>query len=109
MQHSTELAAQPPVAERRPVTSEHHGRTRVDDYEWLRAKDTPEVMAYLEAENEYTQARTAHLADLRQTIFEEIKARTRETDLSVPTRTSATGTTAAPSRGRSTAPAAASR
>ena len=80
------MAAQPPVAERRPVTTEHHGRTRVDDYEWLRAKDTPEVMAHLEAENDYTQAQTAHLADLRQAIFDEIKARTRETDLSVPTR-----------------------
>lgn len=76
----------PPVAERRPVTTEHHGRTRVDDYEWLREKTAPEVTAYLEAENAYTQARTAHLADLRQSIFDEIKARTRETDLSVPTR-----------------------
>ena len=86
MQHSTEPAALPPVAPRRPVTTEHHGRTRVDDYEWLRAKGTPEVMAHLEAENEYTQAHTAHLADLRQSIFDEIKSRTRETDLSVPTR-----------------------
>ncbi len=77
---------QPPVAERRPVTTEHHGRTRVDDYEWLRAKDSPQVTAYLEAENAYTQERTAHLADLRARIFDEIKARTRETDLSVPTR-----------------------
>src|SRR3954447_5693338 len=77
---------QPPVAERRPVTTEHHGRTRVDDYEWLRDKDAPEVRAYLEAENAYTQDRTAHLADLRAAIFGEIKARTRETDLSVPTR-----------------------
>lgn len=78
--------AQPPVAERRPVTTEHHGRTRVDEYEWLREKGDPEVTAYLEAENVYTQERTAHLADLRQAIFDEIKARTRETDLSVPTR-----------------------
>jgi oligopeptidase B len=77
---------QPPIAERRPETTEHHGRTRVDDYEWLRAKDSPEVTAYLEAENEYTQARTAHLAGLQEAIFDEIKARTRETDLSVPTR-----------------------
>src|SRR3954447_20644709 len=77
---------QPPVAERRPVTTEHHGRTRVDEYEWLRAKGSPEVTAYLEAENAYTQERTAHLGDLRQSIFEEIKARTLETDLSVPTR-----------------------
>jgi oligopeptidase B len=77
---------QPPVAERRPTSTEIHGQTRSDDYEWLRDKDAPEVMAYLEAENAYTQERTAHLADLRQSIFEEIKARTKETDLSVPTR-----------------------
>ena len=76
----------PPAAERRPTTTEHHGRTRSDDYEWLRDKESPEVTAYLEAENDYTRERTAHLADLRQSIFDEIKARTRETDLSVPTR-----------------------
>lgn len=77
---------EPPVAERRPHTTEHHGRTRVDDYEWLREKESPEVVALLEAENAYTEARTAHLADLRQSVFDEIKARTLETDLSVPTR-----------------------
>ena len=68
------------------MTSTHHGRSRTDDYEWLRAKDDPEVIGYLEAENDHTEARTAHLADLRQQIFDEIKARTLETDLSVPTR-----------------------
>ncbi len=75
-----------PIAARRPVTTTRHGHTRTDDYEWLRAKDDPEVIAYLEAENEHTSARTAHLGDLRQQIFDEIKARTLETDLSVPTR-----------------------
>ncbi|WP_139980943.1 S9 family peptidase [Nocardioides litoris] len=77
---------QPPVAARRPVTTEHHGRTRVDDHDWLRDKDSPEVRAHLDAENAWTEHRTAHLADLRETIYGEIKARTRETDLSVPTR-----------------------
>jgi oligopeptidase B len=77
---------EPPVATRRPVTTTHHGRARVDEYEWLRAKDDPEVTAYLEAENAYAQQRVAHLADLREDIFEEIKDRTQETDLSVPTR-----------------------
>ena len=77
---------QPPVADQRPTSTEIHGHTRTDDYEWLREKDSPEVLAHLEAENAYTQERTAHLADLRQLIFDEIKARTRETDLSVPTR-----------------------
>ena len=55
-----------------------------DPYEWLRAKDDPAVIAYLEAENAYTEARTAHLAPLRDAIFSEIKARTLETDLTVP-------------------------
>lgn len=77
---------QPPIVERRPVTTRHHGHERTDDYDWLRAKEDPAVIAHLEAENAYTQARTAHLADLRQQIFEEIKGRTLETDLSVPTR-----------------------
>lgn len=76
----------PPVAARRPVTTTYHGRSRTDDYEWLRDKSDPEVIAHLEAENAWTQARTAHLADLRATIFEEIRSRTLETDLSVPTR-----------------------
>ncbi len=92
MQDTSDLAAAPPpvapppVAQRRPVSTEHHGRVRVDDYDWLRDKGSPEVTAYLEAENSYTQEQTAHLAGLRQSIFDEIKARTRETDLSVPTR-----------------------
>lgn len=77
---------QPPIAERRPTTSTHHSRTRTDDYEWLREKDSPEVLTHLEAENAYTAERTEHLTALRQSIFEEIRARTRETDLSVPTR-----------------------
>ncbi|KQW53852.1 protease 2 [Nocardioides sp. Root1257] len=77
---------QPPVAEKRTTSTEIHGHTRTDDYEWLRDKESPEVTAYLEAENEFTQEQTAHLADLRQAIFDGIKARTRETDLSVPTR-----------------------
>ena len=81
-----ETPAQPPVAPRRPLTREIHGTTRVDDYEWLRDKESPEVIAHLEAENAWTEARTAHLADLRATLFEEVRARTLETDLSVPTR-----------------------
>lgn len=76
----------PPRATPRPVTTEHHGRRRTDEYDWLREKESPEVVAHLEAENAHTQAATAHLADLRQRLFEEIKGRTRETDLSVPTR-----------------------
>ncbi|MGA9745952.1 MAG: S9 family peptidase [Nocardioides sp.] len=76
----------PPVARRVPHERSHHGDTFVDDYEWLREKDSPETLAYLEQENAYTEARTAHLADLRERIFGEIKSRTQETDLSVPSR-----------------------
>src|SRR4051794_11995117 len=75
-----------PVADQRPTSKEIHGQTRTDDYEWLRDKESADVTAYLEAENAWTQEQTAHLADLRQAIFDGIKARTRETDLSVPTR-----------------------
>ena len=78
--------AAPPVAERRPIERTHHGETFVDDYEWLRDKESPDTLAYLEAENAWTQTRTSHLAGLRERIFEEIKARTQETDLSVPVR-----------------------
>lgn len=49
-------------------------------------KTDPDVIAHLEAENDYADRMTAHLAPLRQQIFDEIKARTKETDLSVPTR-----------------------
>jgi len=76
----------PPVAKRVETRREHHGDVFIDPYEWLRDKSDPQVISYLEAENAYTEEATAHLAPLRQAIFDEIKARTKETDLSVPTR-----------------------
>ncbi len=75
-----------PAAKKLPTERTHHGDTFVDDYEWLRDKESAETIAYLEAENAYTAAKTAHLADLREQIFDEVKARTKETDLSVPSR-----------------------
>lgn len=76
----------PPVAARVPTERTHHGDTFVDDYEWLRDPKSPDTLAYLHAENAYTEARTAHLEGLRGEIFEEIRSRTKETDLSVPSR-----------------------
>ncbi len=76
----------PPVAKRVDHHREHHGDVFVDPYEWLREKTSSEVIEHLEAENAYTEHVTADLAPLRQQIFDEIKARTKETDLSVPTR-----------------------
>jgi oligopeptidase B len=74
----------PPIADRRPRVRIHHGDRFSDPYEWMRDKDNPEVIAYLEAENSYTETKTAHLTPLRDAIFSEIKARTLETDLTVP-------------------------
>ncbi|OZC84131.1 oligopeptidase B [Rhodococcus sp. 06-412-2C] len=76
----------PPVAKKVPLERTHHGDTFIDNYEWLRTKEDPEVIAYLEAENAYTEQQTAGLESLRGKIFDEIKSRTQETDLSVPTR-----------------------
>ncbi|MGE2688369.1 S9 family peptidase [Mycolicibacterium pulveris] len=76
----------PPEAKRIEHRREHHGDVFIDPYEWLRDKSNPEVIEHLNAENAYTEHVTAHLAPLRQKIFDEIKARTKETDLSVPTR-----------------------
>ncbi|AKS32401.1 S9 family peptidase [Mycolicibacterium goodii] len=76
----------PPVAKRLNHRREHHGDVFIDPYEWLRDKENPEVIGYLEAENAYTAYATAQLEPLRQRIFDEIKARTKETDLSVPMR-----------------------
>jgi oligopeptidase B len=76
---------QPPVADRRPFVREHHGDVVVDSYEWLRDKTDPEVIRHLEAENAYTAALTEHLEPLVESLFTELKDRTQETDLSVPT------------------------
>jgi oligopeptidase B len=75
-----------PRTARRPAERTFHGDTFVDDYEWLRRKEDPEVVAHLEAQNAWTLARQEHLSPLRQTLFDEIKGRTLETDLSVPSR-----------------------
>jgi oligopeptidase B len=87
--HATETPSEtpsPPVAKRVPTKRTHHGDTVVDDYEWLRDKDDADTLAYLKAENAYTESVTAGLGPLRQAIFAEIKSRTQETDLSVPAR-----------------------
>ncbi|MHB8184651.1 MAG: S9 family peptidase [Dermatophilaceae bacterium] len=74
----------PVVAKHVEHVREHHGDRVVDPFEWLRDKDDPEVIAHLEGENAYAEAMTSHLEPLRVRIFDEIKSRTQETDLSVP-------------------------
>jgi oligopeptidase B len=76
----------PPIAKQVPSERTHHGDTVNDPYAWLADPKNPDVIAYLEAENAYTEALTAGLGELRTAVFDEIKARTQETDLSVPVR-----------------------
>jgi oligopeptidase B len=78
--------ANPPSARRRLHVISAHGDDREDPWFWLREREDPEVLAYLEAENAYTEEETAPLAELRSGLFEEMKARIKETDMSVPTR-----------------------
>ncbi|GAA8851903.1 S9 family peptidase [Helicobacter pylori] len=84
MSEGTSEGMSPPVAAQKPWTRRHHGDDVADPYEWLRDGEDPQVIAHLEAENAYAEGTTAHLAPLRQAIFDEIKHRTLETDLSVP-------------------------
>ena len=75
---------QPPIARRRPKVLEAHGDRRVDPYYWLREKDNPEVIAYLEAENAYTDAVMAPTAPLQENLYRETVGRVQETDTSAP-------------------------
>jgi oligopeptidase B len=77
---------QPPRPSRRPLDRAHHQDPVVDPYSWLRDRDDPSVIDHLHAENAYTEAVTEHTKDLRDRLFEEIRSRIQETDLSVPVR-----------------------
>ncbi|MEZ5853485.1 MAG: S9 family peptidase [Hyphomicrobiaceae bacterium] len=95
MSKVTAARATPPHADRRPVSTTHHGVTLVDDYAWLRADNWQEVMrdpsqldaairAHLEAENAYTEACLGDTKALQETLFAEMKGRIKEDDSSVP-------------------------
>ena len=77
---------QPPAAAKRPRETTIHGVTLRDDYFWLREKDNPEVIKYLEAENAYTAGVMQGTAALQETLYKEMLGRIKQTDLSVPTR-----------------------
>ena len=76
----------PPAAPQRPHVVSAHDDDRQDPWFWLRERDDPAVLAYLEAENAYTDARLEPLAPFRTGLFDEMKARIKETDMSVPAR-----------------------
>jgi oligopeptidase B len=76
----------PPRAAQRPYRLSAHRQDRDDPWFWLRDRDDPEVTAYLEAENAFMDQELAPLDALRAELFEEMKARIKETDMSVPAR-----------------------
>ncbi|XAS78029.1 S9 family peptidase [Dermatophilaceae bacterium Sec6.4] len=86
MSESAVAALKPPVARRESSVREHHGDRFEDPWEWLRDKESSEVISHLEAENSYTTASTAHLASLADAVFGEIKGHIVETDVDVPVR-----------------------
>ena len=77
---------QPPVATKRPHTTEIHGYTLKDDYFWLREKSNPEVIKYLESENAYTEEVMKPTKGMQETLYAEMLGRIKQTDLSVPSR-----------------------
>ncbi len=80
-------SAAPPIAAKAAWQETRHGEVVTDDYRWLQKKEDPKVIAYLDAENAYTEAMTAAIAPLSDKLFAEIKGRMQEVDLSVPART----------------------
>jgi oligopeptidase B len=77
---------QPPVARREPTVNNIHGHDLRDEYAWLRDKESPEVIAFLEQENAYTQAVMKPTEDLQARLYAEMVSHIKETDVSVPFR-----------------------
>ncbi len=73
-----------PIAELQPHEMTEHGNTRIDNYFWMRNRDTEPVLSYLNAENDYTKAVLSESETFQASLFEEMKARIKQTDMSVP-------------------------
>ena len=80
------VEAEPPTARAVPRVQTVHGESRIDEYHWLRNREDPEVIAHLEAENRYTEQVMRHTEGLQELLYQELRGRIRESDLSVPTR-----------------------
>src|SRR6266446_9620221 len=83
---ATAAALSPPLAAVREHRFDEHGTVRIDQYYWLRDRDNPEVIKYLQDENAYTKAVMAHTQALQDRLFEELKGRVLQNDQSVPFR-----------------------
>ena len=73
-----------PTAEKIPYQLKKHGDIRVDNYYWMKERENPEVIDYLERENDYYEKMTESAASFREDLFEELKGRIKEEDESVP-------------------------
>jgi oligopeptidase B len=78
--------AEPPIARQVPRVQTVHGESRIDEYHWLRNRDDPEVLAHLEAENRYTDSVMRDTEGLQELLYQELRGRIKEADLSVPAR-----------------------
>jgi protease 2 len=74
----------PPKAPKKQRLLEIHADKRIDNYFWLNQRDTPEVLSYLEAENEYFAYKTKYTDAFQKSLFEEMKSRIKQDDESVP-------------------------
>jgi oligopeptidase B len=81
---TTSTTPAPPIAKRIPKVTEINGRKLVDNYFWLREKKNPEVKAYLEAENAYTDVVMKPTEPLQKKLYDEMLSRIKETDVDVP-------------------------
>lgn len=79
-----ERAPKPPLAQQIPTELEHHSDVRVDPFYWLREKENPEVIAYLEAENAWSESQMAHTKELQESLYEEMVSRIKEDDETAP-------------------------
>jgi oligopeptidase B len=74
----------PPVAQKIPKVDTFLSEIRTDNYFWLRDKENPEVISYLETENEYIDQVLKHTDKFQDDMYEEILGRIKETDMEVP-------------------------
>src|SRR5687767_174538 len=84
--NATARGSEPPFARAVPRVHTIHGESRIDEYFWLRNREDPEVLAHLEAENRYTDRVMRHTDSLQERLYQELRGRIKEADLSVPTR-----------------------
>ena len=77
-------ALTPPDAQKQPRELSAHGQTRIDNYYWMRDRDDPQVIEYLEAENRFLESAMADTVSLQQELFDEMVARLDPDDESVP-------------------------